>query len=162
MLNFLTQDMVIEKLADYPEWALAIARLHFAQWGPLTGHATEAEYIKLLEESARLAGLPQTLMAHDRGQLLGSVNLVRCDLDLRPELTPWLAQLFVVPEARSRGVGAALVRAAEESARDQGFLTLYLYTSGTLPDYYRRFGWELFETIEYLGRVRTIMQRRLA
>jgi predicted N-acetyltransferase YhbS len=82
------------------------------------------------------------------GQLLGSANLVACDLPPRPELTPWLAQLFVEPNRRRHGVGAALVRAALERARQCGYRRFYLYTSGTLPQYYRRRGWREVERLE--------------
>jgi len=34
---------------------------------------------------------------------------------------------------------------------------LYLYTSGTLPEHYRRLGWRAVEPLAYLQRERTIM-----
>jgi N-acetylglutamate synthase-like GNAT family acetyltransferase len=76
----------------------------------------------------------------------------------RPALTPWLAQLFVAPDARCGGVGAALVTAAIAHAGRCGFSKLYLYTSGTLPRYYARLGWDELEWIEYLGKERVVMQ----
>jgi N-acetylglutamate synthase-like GNAT family acetyltransferase len=61
------------------------------------------------------------------------------------------------PERRKLGVGATLVRAAQDGARDLGFQTLYLFTSETLPSYYRSLGWLEIETFPYHGRERTLM-----
>jgi hypothetical protein len=38
-----------------------------------------------------------------------------------------------------------------------GTRRVYLYTSGTLPEYYTRLGWQLVERLQYLGRERTVM-----
>ncbi len=84
-----------------------------------------------------------------------------CDLPARPALTPWLAQLFVEPTQRKQGVGAALVRAVLRRAAESGYHRAYLFTSGTLPDYYARLGWQPVERIPYLGKERTVMDYEL-
>jgi predicted N-acetyltransferase YhbS len=63
----------------------------------------------------------------------------------------------VEPTHRSAGLGAALVRAALERAGCCGYPRVYLYTSGTLPDYYGQLGWRVVERLDYLERPRTVM-----
>ncbi|WP_283814728.1 GNAT family N-acetyltransferase [Bradyrhizobium sp. AUGA SZCCT0042] len=89
--------------------------------------------------------------------LLGSVNFLASEMTIRPELSPWLAQLFVVDAERGGGVGGALIDAVIDHAAELGFRRLHLYTSGTLPNYYASRGWRPIEEVEYLGRARTIM-----
>jgi len=101
--------------------------------------------------------VPSVLVAVLKGELLGSANLVASDLPPRPELTPWLAQLFVAPTRRRAGVGAALACAILERARQCGHPRVYLYTSGTLPQYYSRLGWRVVERLASLERERTVM-----
>lgn len=48
-------------------------------------------------------------------------------MDIRSELKPWLAQLYVDPPERGRGIGTALVHAAVERSRKLGFDCL-IYT----------------------------------
>jgi N-acetylglutamate synthase-like GNAT family acetyltransferase len=62
------------------------------------------------------------------------------------------------PPPQGRGVGAQLVAVAIAYAQRRGFPTIYLYTSGTLPDYYARLGWEVIERVEYFGRERSVMR----
>src|SRR2546422_6627203 len=150
--------MVISDLGDYPAWLPVLARWHYDEWGPLTGASSFDGYVALLTEAAASRTVPSVLIAVADGQLLGSANLVESDLPLRAELTPWLAQLFVEPSRRRDGVGAALVRAALQRARQCGHRRVYLYTSGTFPQYYSRLGWRLVERLEYLQRERTVME----
>ena len=64
--------------------------------------------------------LPVTLVARRArdGQVVGTVSLVKEDMVGRDEeLGPWLAALFVPPEARGSGAGTLLVNAAAALAR---------------------------------------------
>jgi GNAT superfamily N-acetyltransferase len=154
--------VLIIDLADRPEWTATLARWHFEYWGPLTGSATLDGYLELLTGAARSRTVPPVLIAVDGHQLLGSANLVTCDLPARPALTLWLAQLFVEPTQRKHGVGAALVRAVLRRAAESGYDRAYLFTSGMLPDYYARLGWQTVERIPYLGKERTVMDYALS
>jgi GNAT superfamily N-acetyltransferase len=149
--------MVIGDLGDHISWLPTLARWHYDQWGPLTGARSLERYAELLTEAAAGRTVPSVLIAIADGALLGSASLVACDLPLRSELRPWLAQLFVSPTRRRDGVGAGLVRAVLQRAQQCGYGRVYLYTSGTLPEYYRRLGWRVVERLAYLQQVRTVM-----
>jgi predicted N-acetyltransferase YhbS len=66
------------------------------------------------------------------------------------------------PGHRRGGLGAALVTAAIAHAGRSGFSALYLYTSGTLPQYYARLRWIEVERVEYIGKERTVMRYDIA
>jgi len=135
-----------------------IARWHFEQWGPLTGSESKEKYQAALESGLLTNAIPSALVAYSGDELLGTVSLVPCDMNIRTELSPWLAQLFVLSNRRSRGIGSRLVASAVRRADALGFERLYLYTSGTLPIFYQRLGWTVRECVDYLGKERTVMQ----
>src|SRR5690242_5114925 len=112
-----------------------MAARQFEHWGPLTGHSSLAEYEGFLQTAAASRTLPRVLVAAAHGDLLGSVNLLLCEMTVRPHLTPWLGQLYVVENARGQGVGEALLAAAAQYVHTLGHPRLFLYTSGTLPNY---------------------------
>lgn len=151
----------IDDLRNHRDCIPEIARWQFDAWGSLTGADTYAGYIDLLEAAAQCSAVPSVLVALSEGRLLGSVNMVACDMKIRSALTPWLAQLFVLPFCRHQGVGRALVQATAAQTKRLGFPRLYLYTSGDLPQYYERLGWSIDERVAYLGKDRTVMHLKL-
>jgi predicted N-acetyltransferase YhbS len=153
-----TDRVLIGDLADYRQCLPTLARWHFDQWGALTGARTFEDYVALLSAAADSRTVPSVLVALADGELLGSANLVAADLPPRAHLTPWFGQLFVAPTRRRTGVGAALVQAVLDRARRCGYARVHLYTSGTLPQYYRRLGWRATEQLIYLGHQRTVME----
>ena len=68
-----------------------------------------------------------------------------CMVNCRPDLYPWLIDVFVAEPFRGRGVGRALLETVPENARNAGLTELYLYT--THAGLYEKFGWT------YVGEV---------
>ena len=66
----------------------------------------------------------------------------------RPDLSPWLAGVFVAPEQRRRGIGEALVERVVQETRALSILQLYLYTAGS-GALYLRLGWSVVERTFY-------------
>lgn len=150
--------MVIEQLTLRRDWITTIARWHFEQWGSLTGSNSIEEYTRFLDDATQGTDIPSVFVASVGGEPAGSATLLRCDMKIRDNLTPWLGQLFVTPTYRKRGVGAALVRAVAAEAQRISYDRLYLYTSGELPRFYERLGWSVRERVHYLGKERAIMR----
>ena len=55
-----------------------------------------------------------------RERLLGTVGLWRCDLISRQDLYPWMAALYVAPEARGRGAGGKTTAARHRICQSAG------------------------------------------
>ena len=95
-------------------------------------------------------------------EVAGSVSLLQHDdiAEVRPDLSPWLASLLVVPKYRGRGYGRQLVVHCVEQTRKLGFPILYLYTH-THPEYYARLGWRSIEERAVRGEAVTVMCKQL-
>jgi GNAT superfamily N-acetyltransferase len=115
-------------------------------------------YKAFLTEVAHSSTVPRSLLATTPRTLLGSVNLLTQEMTIRPQFTPWLAQLFVTEGYRHERVGAKLLDAAISYVGGLGYGQLSLFTSGTLPTYYRSRGWSGIEEVTYLDKRRTIMR----
>ena len=152
--------MRIEYLADHPDLIDGLARLHLAQWGRHRPDETLEQRTQRLEEQCGRGGVPSVVVALEDGELCGSAMLVASDMDSRPDLTPWLAGVYVVAACRGRGYGSALVRRIEEEVSRSGIRTLYLYTPDAM-DFYERLGWARGERVPYLGEDVTVMSRNL-
>ena len=101
---------------------------------------------------------PETYVLLIRGEVAGSVSLLNYDdiAQVRPDLSPWLASLFVVPKHRGRGYGRRLAAHCVDQAQSLGFSTLYLYTH-THPEFYAALGWRVIEERTVRGAEVTVM-----
>ena len=148
--------MHIEYLADRAEFIPTLARWHYQEWAYLRpGDSVEARIVRLQAWCGR-GEIPLTCVAVSDGELLGSASLVENDMDDRPELFPWLAGVFVTPERRRQGAGAALVRRIMDEATSLHVSRLYLYTVDRTT-FYTNLGWSLLEHTSYRGQGVSIM-----
>ena len=141
------------------EFIPLVAQWTWDEWSDLLPCASCAAFADDLRAHTRGDGIPITFVALDDGVAVGTASLIADDLPTRPELTPWFASLYVVPEKRGKGLGTMLAKHAVGAARGFGIGTLYLYTPGQ-EAFYRRLGWEFLEATEFRGRAITIMTRR--
>jgi len=82
------------------------------------------------------------LIAEDVEGIVGTVQLVLAQPDNQPHRAD-LAKMLVHRRARRQGLGEALMRAAEQTARDCGKSLLVLDTSSDSAErLYARLGWE--------------------
>lgn len=131
-------------LRERPEFASIIAdRVWRAWWEPKGSALAFVE--KLVQQRLDCKPIPIALVAHDRGTFLGTASVLASDLDERPQYTPWVADVWVEPEHRSNGIGAALVRAAADKAHTLGFDPAYLCALPLKHGFYERLGWRLVE-----------------
>jgi GNAT superfamily N-acetyltransferase len=152
--------MPIVYLHDYPHFFPLAARWIWEEWRHLLAQSSCEEFECWLRTGVRVHGLPTTLLWLEDGEPVATVSLESDDMEIRPELSPWLASLYVLPSHRGRGLGRAMVRAAEEEASALGVAELYLYTPAH-ERFYLALGWETFDRCNYRETSVTIMRRGL-
>jgi GNAT superfamily N-acetyltransferase len=90
------------------------------------------------------AGERTLLVAEDRtrGEIVGTVQVVRAQPENQPHRAD-VAKMLVRRSARGRGLGAHLLRAAEDAAREAGktLLVLDTVTGSEAERLYSRLGW---------------------
>jgi GNAT superfamily N-acetyltransferase len=128
-------DQLVDVLIDCVEAGASVSFMH-----PLTRERAGAFWRRVAEGVA--SGARALLVAEDAQGVCGTVQLI---FDL-PENQPHradLAKMLVHRRARRQGLGAALVRAAEATARDCGktLLVLDAVTDGDAARLYARLGW---------------------
>jgi GNAT superfamily N-acetyltransferase len=145
---------------DTPEAELA-ARWRYEAFFADSGETFENSRRALLDFLKRQE-YEIALLAEWDGQPAGLCLFVRDEADPnpRPDLTPWLAALYVAPEFRKRGIARALIKAIEDHARAVGTETLYLYTSEAEP-FYLRVGWSVRDRFMQNGEACALMAREL-
>jgi len=128
-------DQLVDLLIDCVEGGASVG---FMQ--PL-GHDRAAAFWRTVADGVA-AGQRALLIAEDSEGVCGTVQLVLAQPDNQPHRAD-LAKMLVHRRARRRGLGAALLRAAESMARECGKTVLVLdaVTGGDAARMYERLGW---------------------
>ena len=149
--------MHIDFLGEHVELIPQIAAWQFEEWGHLTPGDTLEKRVAKVERRSNVDEIPFTLIALSGTVPVGTVALVESDLPGREDLSPWLANLLVPRELRGQGIGSALIEHTVRVAAELGHRQLHLFAWEHL-DFYRRRGWEPFETGELYGREITLLR----
>ena len=124
-------------VSQHPELAPLVAGWLVEAFGHPSGRSA-AELTALMLSPPQ--GPEESFVLFDGDAPVGTASLAHDDLDSRPDLTPWLAGVYVPPAYRGRGHAGALVRHVEGFARAAGVGTLWLYTWTAAP-LYAGLGW---------------------
>jgi GNAT superfamily N-acetyltransferase len=145
--------------AERPDLVPTVAGWVWGEFWRGHGHTLE-ETLAAVSETVTARDLPQTYILLADGRPVGTASLAAKDLEERPELTPWLAGVFVEPESRGKGYAARLVAAVEGVCVKRSIATLWLYTR-TAERIYARCSWRTVEIVVHNGKTYALMRRDL-
>jgi N-acetylglutamate synthase-like GNAT family acetyltransferase len=154
----------VASLAEHPHHWQTAAEWSFEAWKHDFPSDTVQTY---LDQYALASSEPEELIEvfaaiDSQDNLLGVATLV--DDDELPDATepgPWLAAVFVTPDARKFGVGSALVERVVSRTRELAYPKIYLYTEHQ-ENWYESKGWTKIRDIVFLGLHHVVMQLDLS
>lgn len=149
--------LALVTIAERTDLAAIVADWTWHQWGRAQGETPEQRVATIAGRTARV-GLEQCVVALIDGEPAGTASLVAKDTDSRPDLSPWLASLYVVPHFRGTGIAPVLVKAVEAAAWRAGHPRLWLFTDGQV-DLYASLGWVEHGVLHDHGRPFVLMRR---
>lgn len=129
--------MDIINLADRMTYFNTVVDWLFDEWGRQNSNRNFWE--SWVKSSLGKAFIPQTYIALEHSEPIGTFSLWRCDLQSRQDLFPWFGGLYIERSKRSQGYGKALQKAALSIAFDLGHDELFLFTN--IKNYYETLGW---------------------
>ena len=136
-----------------------VAQWQWQEWGRREGKNVE-QIASFLKAQCTVHSIPQAVVLLEDGAPAGTATLDHADLGARPDLTPWLANVFVSPNFRGRGHARRLVRHIEAAAHACGIAILYLHTENATA-LYAGLGWAKIDTADYHGHAVTVMRKVL-
>jgi len=136
--------------------AAAVSDWIWMEWARHEPGVSRADSDACVHAALQGAQVPYFVVARSDGVPVGCASIVATDLPTRPDLGPWLANVYVQPTWRGRGLGTALTERAMAYGA-QFADVLYLYTSGSTA-LYERLGWRPHDTGHYAGRAIAILR----
>ena len=85
--------------------------------------------------------LPQTYGMFLDDKLIGMYHITYNDLFIRPDIYPWIANLYIDENYRGKGYGGLLISSIKEKVLENTeFKEIYLYTEH--ENLYEKYGWK--------------------
>ncbi len=156
-MNSDVSDLYIELLADHPDVIPTLASWEQREWGYLMPDVSLEQFASACRRRANRDRIPMTLIGFVGDELVATSSLIVHDMATRKDLSPWLAIVYVDPDHRRKGYGAAMVRAAMNKASELGVGELYLFTPDQMA-FYEKLGWSMGQVLDYRGESVTIMK----
>ena len=138
--------MQIEYLTDYNNFTEQAAEWIYREFIQGIQHGVSYEQILNAFHECHKTKLPIRLVALENGRCVGTVSIVKNDLNCRV-YTPWLAALYVDESRRGNKIGEGLIDRVKQIAKELGHDELYLRTEHA-SNYYRRLGWQFVESCD--------------
>ena len=139
----------IVALSERPELLTTIATWIYDQWWSHVPEHSARTLADILLNKRTSDQIYESFIAILDSVPVGTATILDHDVDTerRPELTPWLAAVYVIPEARRQGIGQKLVSHATAFAQSKGCRTVYLWTTDR-RNWYEKLGWQLIEQFD--------------
>lgn len=158
--------MYLLNLREQPDAIPMIARWHFDEWHALFPYKNLQDFADDLRQSLQPGTIPQSwLLLADPAEhtepagsplIVGTASLLAHDMTNNQQLSPWLANIYIHPDWRGRGLGQQIVRHVMTQARALGLTTLYLFTEDQQA-FYEKLGWQLHHRELYEGEWVSVM-----
>lgn len=134
----------IYNLLDRPEFIEEYFKLCSREWG---NYENEEELNKKVEIKTKkflnseIDNIISVLILVKNNTLVGFISLFKSDSEIRKDLSPWYATMYVKNEFRKKGYSKLLNAAIIDEAAKLGYDYVYLKTE--LDNYYEKFNAKL-------------------
>jgi gamma-glutamylcyclotransferase (GGCT)/AIG2-like uncharacterized protein YtfP len=150
----------ISDLANNAEWTRIVS-----EWYQKESHLSRAEPPATDNGSIAVGDAVRGGILEDLVMLVNDVPIGSARLTTRghpelPELTPWMAGIYVIPELRRLGLGTLLVEAVVKKALESGISEIYLHTEDR-QSFFARLGWRKLAAARVGHAGVSLMHRRL-
>ncbi len=122
-------NLSIKKLINIDDELLnKITTWMYNWWGKRDGYSFEATKC-FMKHSMQDVRLPQTYGLFLNDNIIGMYQYALEDLSVRPDIYPWLANVYIDEEYRNMGYGRKLLETVKDTSKNlKNFNEIYLYT----------------------------------
>lgn len=151
--------MNIEYLADRQNDISKIVKWLYEQWGHNYEYGIDV-WKERVNNRLNKEKVPTTFIAIVDDETVGTASIIENDMDTRKDLSPWLADVFVLDSYRNKKIATKLIERILEEAEKIGISKLYLYTREAEGLYIKN-NWKTIDIVDYYGDRVSLMKYEL-
>ena len=126
--------MKIDFLKNQPQFYIHVAYYLFNQWPHEYPDCNNTGDLELLLHKCDLI-----FVIYYNNKFIGCASIQDSDWNIRPDLSPWLSNVFIHPEYRNKGIAKRLIERVLKYHNN----TIYLWSTDFT--YYKQFGFKLLD-----------------
>ena len=140
-------NLKIKQLINIDEMTLnTISSWMYNWWGKKDGYTFEGVKC-FMKHSLLKKKLPKTYGLYLNDIIIGMFQLTLEDLDVRPDIYPWLANVYIDEKYRGKGYGRFLLESIKDIVKQElDWDEIFLYTK--YKGLYEKFGWKYLYEID--------------
>ncbi len=151
------EKLTIKKVVNPNKATLKIITEWFFNWWGKKNGLTYEEVQCYAEHSVNNSKLPQIFGLFLNNKIIGMYEFVLSDFEVRPDIYPWLANVYIDEKYRGKGYGRVMLETVKKSAQENlNFNEIYLYTHHI--GLYEKFGWEFVSDFNTFSKVPKIQR----
>lgn len=136
------KNLNVRQLIDFEsEINQTIAKWLYDEWMKDEGYLFEEvlSYVKYHQTNDQAPAMFGMFL---NGKIIGTYTLGFFDLTARPDIFPWLENVYVDKEYRKKGYGSFMMQTVKENAKRllKDYDKIHLYTK--IEGFYEKFGWQ--------------------
>ncbi len=142
----MSMNITIKQITNKNDSSLdIISKWLYEWWGKDEGYLYE-EVECYVKHAINKDSLPMTFGLFIDNKIIGLYHLIYNDLDIRVDIYPMVADIYILKEYRGKGYGKILINDIVKRIKSLNFPQFYLYTSH--HNLYEKFGFEFVEEID--------------
>ena len=159
----LIEDIKIRKITETSQENINKMTNWMYEWWAKDEGITYEQVKSFIEHSMQEKRLPQTYGAFIGKNIVGMYQFSYEDLFARPDVYPWLANVYVDEKYRNEGICRKMMESVKKNAEsNMDFQELWLYTKHV--GLYEKFGWKYisnFDTYNKEDRIQRLYRLEL-
>lgn len=143
-------NVLIKKVINPTKEILNLTTEWMFNWWGIEGKYSYNDVFTYMTNSFNESKLPQTYLLFLGDTIIGMYQFTYRDLFIRPDIYPWVANLYIDKRYRGQGYGRILIESVKNQARNNtDFDKLFLYSNH--DNLYERFGWKCIDIVDVNG-----------
>ena len=133
----------IEKMTNPTKEILDLTTNWMFNWWGNEDNYSYSDVFTYMANSFNKKKLPQTYLMFLDDKIIGMYQITYRDLFIRPDIYPWVANIYIDKNYRKQGYGKLLIKSIKEKTK------LFLYSKRN--NLYEKYGWKYVEILDDNG-----------
>jgi predicted GNAT family N-acyltransferase len=142
----MNENIIFDSLLNHPEFIDELRQIYWSEWSESLKKEFNIENFSEYQITSNITlYIGREYLSENKKKLVGSVGLIDCDMQELKHLTPWMCNVYILPEYRNKRIAHKMINWFLNKEQQR---PIYLWCNRPLENFYKNFNFEIFENKE--------------